>query len=503
MGQAIGPRDTRRPIATLKSARHCANPWRSGNASAARRCRLAINLIACPEAMTRAPLRRGFSYHSPLHGSGRGGLLAAFPIHRRFGRNRLQPFRVAPTKRDLNPFLLGAAVQPPVPGNGEPSASRAPLAVEAGARQRLSVGAVLGFRGTDEWTVYSLPGGVYPRLQIWGRLYVHLAGWPRRAAVARTLADRHISGIRCRNHHTTARLPSRVELALVSPSAEPPAGDGWMHEVKHDGHRLVAILDGRGGLRLTSRNGFDRTAAFRAPFDAALGRVRCEMVLDGEIAVPDARGVTHIADLQDAIVRRRPERLAFFAFDLLHLAGRDLRREAIEDRKTLLRDAIGDMDAARVAYVDHIIGRGAELFERVQAIGAEGIVSKRVGSPYRPGRSADWLKTKCSAVGEFVIVGLVELAGGRLEAVVVAEKIGSGEPAPMGQVRFGLAGKGLWALLDTIRTGPARRGGFVPVETLLVATVKFFGRFKASNAIRDGVLIGMPRLRGAAAVSPP
>src|SRR5215468_9685003 len=71
-----------------------------------------------------------------------------------------------------------------------------------------------------------------------------------------------------------ARLPSRVDLALVTPCAEPPVGDGWLHELKHDGHRLVAIFDGRGALRLLSRNGFDRTARFRAPFDAMLGRIR-------------------------------------------------------------------------------------------------------------------------------------------------------------------------------------------------------------------------------------
>lgn len=191
------------------------------------------------------------------------------------------------------------------------------------------------------------------------------------------------------NAASSARLPSRIELALVSPSLEPPAGDDWLHEVKYDGHRLVATFDRRGGLRLTSRNGFDRTAEFRLPFDGALSRIRHEIVIDGEIAVPDERGVTHIADLQDAIYSNRPEALAFFAFDLVHFNGHDLRRCAIEDRKVLLRDVLGEMHAPRVAYIEHIVGRGAELFDRVQANGAEGIVSKRLGSPYRPGRTAD------------------------------------------------------------------------------------------------------------------
>jgi bifunctional non-homologous end joining protein LigD len=109
------------------------------------------------------------------------------------------------------------------------------------------------------------------------------------------------------------------------------------------------------------------------------------MVLDGEIAVPDERGVTHLDPLSDAISEGRPGRLAYFAFDLLHLDGHDLRRSAIEDRKTLLRDVIGAAGCERIVYVDHVLGIGKELFEAVRQIGAEGIVSKRRGS--QPGRT--------------------------------------------------------------------------------------------------------------------
>ena len=72
------------------------------------------------------------------------------------------------------------------------------------------------------------------------------------------------------------------------------------------------------------------------------------------------------------------------------------------------------------AYVDHVTGRGTEFFEHVQAVGAEGIVSKRIGSHYRGGPSRDWLKTKCHAMGSLVITGFQELGPGRLEALHVA-----------------------------------------------------------------------------------
>src|SRR3954468_8235982 len=136
-----------------------------------------------------------------------------------------------------------------------------------------------------------------------------------------------------------AGLPGEVRLQIVSSCAEPPAGDGWLHEIKHDGHRLVAIVAGE-RLKLVSRNGYDRTPLFREPFRALAEAGLPAMVLDGEIAVPDNRGVTHIDALSDAISSRRQEQLAYFAFDLLYLDGHDLRRCPIEDRKALLRDLI-------------------------------------------------------------------------------------------------------------------------------------------------------------------
>jgi hypothetical protein len=189
-----------------------------------------------------------------------------------------------------------------------------------------------------------------------------------------------------------AGVPKDIRLQIVTPCKRLPPGDGWLHEIKHDGHRLVAILRGDGQLLLLTRNGYDRTRVFQEPFRPLLNAGLPAMVLDGEIAVPDDRGVTHLDALSDAIAERRPERLAYFAFDLLHLDGHDLRRCAIEDRKMLLRDVIGSARCERVVYVDHVLGIGTELFEAVRQIGAEGIVSKRRGSLYRNGESREWLR---------------------------------------------------------------------------------------------------------------
>jgi ATP dependent DNA ligase domain len=154
----------------------------------------------------------------------------------------------------------------------------------------------------------------------------------------------------------------------------------------------------RGQLRLFSRSGYDRTALFGEPFRPFI-EAGLPTVLDGEIAVPDDRGVTLLDSLSEAISDRRPERLAYFAFDLLHFDGHDLRHCPIEYRKMLLRDVLGSARCERIVYVDHVRGIGHELFEAVQQIGAEGIGSKRRGSMYRGGESREWLKTKCSETG--------------------------------------------------------------------------------------------------------
>jgi ATP-dependent DNA ligase len=120
--------------------------------------------------------------------------------------------------------------------------------------------------------------------------------------------------------------------------------------------------------------------------------------------------------------------------------------------------------------VEAITGNGAALLEAVRQIGAEGIVPKRAGSSYRGGMGGDWLKTKVSEEGAFVITGFVEP-----EAVAVAQ-LRDGVLVPAGMVKFGLAGKELWRRLDPLRDGP-----MVPVRPELVAGVRYFVRYRTGG----------------------
>jgi bifunctional non-homologous end joining protein LigD len=279
-------------------------------------------------------------------------------------------------------------------------------------------------------------------------------------------------------------LPTAVAFQLASSSREPPSGDGWLYEVKHDGHRLAVIADGNGGVRLLSRNGYERSRHF-GPVFAGLARLGRQVVLDGEITAPDERGVTHLDDLATAMQRRDTAALAFFAFDLLHLDGHDLRRCPLVERKAMLAELVRSAGCSRLLYLDYVDDGGDRLLAAVREVGAEGIVAKRRAGLYRSGSSREWLKTKCSEVGKFVITGFRDLTPGEIEAVTVAEIIDD-KLLPAGEVQFGV-GRGLRNMLETIRLPARPSSRRMPVHPVLGAEIKFFGRHR-NGMIRDGVV---------------
>ena len=156
--------------------------------------------------------------------------------------------------------------------------------------------------------------------------------------------------------------------------------------IKYDGHRIVAVVDGHSRVKLISRNGHDWTPLFRTVRRPV--SCRREIVLDGEIAVPDERGVTHIGHLPDPLDGRQPDRAACFAFDLLYLDG--ARPVAQPDRRA--QGAVAPSARSRPLPTPDLCRprprRGAEPFDHVRAIGAEGIVSKRAGSLFRRPRAS-------------------------------------------------------------------------------------------------------------------
>jgi ATP-dependent DNA ligase len=141
--------------------------------------------------------------------------------------------------------------------------------------------------------------------------------------------------------------------------------------------------------------------------------------------------------------------------------------------------------------VDHIDRDGDRLLASVREVGAEGIVAKRRAGLYRSGPSWEWLKTKCSEVGKFVITGFRDATPGEIEAITVAEIIDD-KLTPVGEVQFGV-GRGLRNVLEAIRLDPRPGRRRVPLRPVLGAEVKFFGRHR-NGMIRDGVVRGVAPL---------
>lgn len=196
----------------------------------------------------------------------------------------------------------------------------------------------------------------------------------------------------------------KADVQLAKLVSTVPEGDDWLYEVKYDGYRILAFVEGN-NVRLITRNKNDYTNRFQAIADSlidwATGRA---MVLDGEMAVTDDRGRTDFQALQNYIRHPNGKNLTYIVFDLLALDGVDLRGHRLIDRKETL-EALMRNAPKNFHYSPHIRGNGKESFKAACRTGLEGIVGKQIDSVYSGTRSSGWIKLKCGKRQEFVIGG--------------------------------------------------------------------------------------------------
>jgi len=212
--------------------------------------------------------------------------------------------------------------------------------------------------------------------------------------------------------------PPTFEPMMAVLTGAPFDDDGWMFEVKWDGHRCLANL-GR-ATRLTSRTKRDMTAQFPEFVDLHRQLAARNAVVDGEIVALDRAGRPSFERMQDRF-HRSPEELArnkgrvpvqFLAFDLLWLDGASLLDLPLAERRDRLAEVLVETRDVRLSRVVH--GRGTAFFQHARDLGLEGVVAKRAASPYRPGaRSPDWRKIKALRRQDCVIVGWTPGQGGR------------------------------------------------------------------------------------------
>jgi bifunctional non-homologous end joining protein LigD len=176
-------------------------------------------------------------------------------------------------------------------------------------------------------------------------------------------------------------------LPTAAPSA--PSGEQWLHEIKHDGIRVIARKDDK-RVKLYSRPGNDLTTRFPQIVEA-LARLRSRScIIDGEAVACGDDGIA----MFELIRQWRNGGSAFmYAFDLIELNGDDLRREPLERRKTTLGRLLAHAGHG-VQLNEHLEAEGPLIFEHACRMGLEGIVSKRKASWYQSGRSREWVKAK-------------------------------------------------------------------------------------------------------------
>ena len=180
-----------------------------------------------------------------------------------------------------------------------------------------------------------------------------------------------------------------VEPCLPTKAAKPPSGPGWVHEIKHDGFRLMVRLEGP-RVRCFTKGGHDWSARFPAIVDAASRLKPQSFLIDGEAVVCRPDGITDFDALR---VGRRAHEVIMVAFDLIELQGDDLRNEPLFNRKQRLAQILA-RGPETIVYNEHITHDGPTVFEHACRLGLEGIVSKRLDAPYRSGPSKVWLKSK-------------------------------------------------------------------------------------------------------------
>ncbi|GIW51440.1 MAG: ATP-dependent DNA ligase [Gemmatimonadales bacterium] len=294
-------------------------------------------------------------------------------------------------------------------------------------------------------------------------------------------------------------------LMLATPAEQPFTKEGWIFEIKYDGYRVLAARHS-GRAKLLSRNRKDLTAVFPEIARAVQALPYESLVLDGEVVCLDDAGrpsfdrlqqrgrLQRSLDIKNAAVRL-PATL--FAFDLLAFEGFDLRPLPLVERKRLLREILPPAGALR--YADHVEKEGEAFYRELMRLRLEGMVGKRSDSPYRGGRSSDWIKVRAERTGDFVVVGFTAPRGSRsgFGALHLASFV-RGELKYAGRVGSGFAPGDLEEIrqrLEVLRrrdppcSGPVPRGkNHTWIEPELVCEVRYKER-TAQGLLRQPVFL--------------
>jgi len=306
-------------------------------------------------------------------------------------------------------------------------------------------------------------------------------------------------------------LPATLSPQLATRSESPPATDAdWLYEIKFDGYRMLARIDGA-DLKLFTRNGHDWTHRLK-PLHKALHDLRLPPGwYDGEIVVFNDAGLPDFGALQRSLENERTSSVVFYLFDLPYLGGHDLRAAPLVARRAVLERLLQDRPSDAVRFSAVFEESAASVLTSACRLGLEGVIAKRKDAPYRSARSTDWLKLKCGQRQEFVIGGFTEGKGSRtgFGALLLGLHEADGSLRHVGNVGTGFDTNALTRLHQKLkvlerRTSPFAEGVALAgrphwVSPSLVAEVAFSDWTHAGH-IRHAVFVGLRQDKAAKAV---
>jgi bifunctional non-homologous end joining protein LigD len=285
-----------------------------------------------------------------------------------------------------------------------------------------------------------------------------------------------------------AAMPERVCPALATLGHHPFSGPEWLFEIKWDGVRTLArVKDGK--ARLWSRSNREITNEYPEMGDLAAHVDAREAWLDGEIVVLDTAGRSDFQSLQSRFSVQHPSSqllqsapAVFYVFDVLYADGYDLKPAPLLERKQFLKQIL--REDARVRYSDHVIEKGKEIYDLAVSQQLEGLIAKRIDSPYPEGRSAAWVKIKLAQDIDAVVGGWTSPRGSREHfGALLVGLYDNGQLEFIGGVGTGFSAETqrmIWRKLQALKTSecpfaarPSTKEKAFWVKPELVARVKF------------------------------
>ncbi|PRA27495.1 DNA ligase D [Pseudomonas poae] len=296
-------------------------------------------------------------------------------------------------------------------------------------------------------------------------------------------------------------LPAQLTPQLATLVDRAPDGN-WQYEIKFDGYRMLArVRDGE--VRLFTRNGHDWTERLPRQVKALQALKLKDSWLDGEVVSLNDDGLPDFQALQNAFDSGRSLDLVYYLFDAPFINGQDQCDAPVEQRRAALKDALAGNSSQLLRFSDAFSADHRDILESACALNLEGVIGKRLGSPYTGTRSADWIKLKCRRRQEFVIVGYTRPQGSRsgFGALLLAVNGASGL-VYAGRVGTGFnqaALKHIYAQLTPLarKTSPLSKPltstqaqGVHWVEPKLVGEVQF-AEWTRTGLVRHAVFIGL------------